>query len=74
MDRHLEAVIDLIDSSINQIYNMSIDAATQAILGGVPEAVREIQGSFALIATEGKIVKLARSLDRPIRYFLAKRA
>lgn len=73
MDRYLESVINLIDPSVNQIYNMNIDAATQAILSGVPEAVREIQGSFALVATEGKIVKLARSLDRPIRYFLAKR-
>lgn len=73
MDRYLASVIDLIDPSINQIYNMSIDAAKQSILAGDPKAVREIDGSFALIATEGKIVKIARSLDRPIRYFLAKR-
>lgn len=74
MDRYLASVIDLIHPSVNQIYDMSIDTATQAILSGDPKAVREIDGSFALIATEGKIVKLARSLDRPIRYFLAKRA
>jgi asparagine synthase (glutamine-hydrolysing) len=73
MDRYLASVIDLIHPSINQIYNMNIDAARQAILSGDPKAVRQIDGSFALIATEGKIVKLARSLDRPIRYFLAKR-
>jgi asparagine synthase (glutamine-hydrolysing) len=35
--------------------------------------VGEIDGSFALVAREGKIVRLARSLDRPMRYFLAKR-
>lgn len=74
MDRYLASVIDLIHPSVNQIYNMSVDAARQAILTGDPKAVREIDGSFALIATEGKIVKLARSMDRPIRYFLAKRA
>src|SRR5207248_2463010 len=33
----------------------------------------EIDGSFALIAREGKTVKMARSLDRPTRYFLAKK-
>jgi asparagine synthase (glutamine-hydrolysing) len=74
MDRDLADVIDLIDPVENQIYNMSSDAAARAILDGRPETVRDIQGSFALIATEGKIVKIARSLDRPIRYFLAKRA
>jgi asparagine synthase (glutamine-hydrolysing) len=74
MDRPLTSVIDLIHPAMNQIYNMSVDAARAAILSGDPKAVRAIEGSFALIATEGKIVKLARSLDRPVRYFLAKRA
>ena len=36
--------------------------------------MREIDGSFALLAREGKMVRMARSLDRPMRYFLAKRA
>jgi len=53
---------------------MSIDEARQRVLTGSPESVREIEGSFALIARDGKKVRLARSLDRPMRYFLAKRA
>src|SRR5207253_841469 len=32
-----------------------------------------IDGSFALLARDGKTVRMARSLDRPLRYFLAKR-
>ena len=40
---------------------------------GPAEAVGRIAGSFALVAREGKTVKMARSLDRPLRYFLAKR-
>jgi asparagine synthase (glutamine-hydrolysing) len=35
--------------------------------------VGRIAGSFAMVAREGKTVKMARSLDRPLRYFLAKR-
>ena len=35
-------------------------------------AVLEIDGSFALVAQDGERVVLARSLDRPLRYFLAK--
>jgi asparagine synthetase B (glutamine-hydrolysing) len=38
------------------------------------KAVRQIDGSFALVARDGKTVRMARSLDRPMRYFLAKRA
>ena len=34
----------------------------------------EIEGSFALLARDGKTVRMARSLDRPMRYFLAKRS
>ena len=43
------------------------------VLNGTPEEVREVDGSFALLARNGKTVRLARSMDRPMRYFLAKR-
>src|SRR5215467_13750059 len=70
---YLERVVDLTDPAINRILNMTTDEARARILRGPAEAVREINGSFALVAKEGKIVRLARSLDRPMRYFLAKR-
>ena len=71
---YVERVVDLLDPASNQIYNMSIDEARARILNGTPQSVREIEGSFALVAREGKRVRLARSMDRPLRYFLAKRA
>jgi asparagine synthase (glutamine-hydrolysing) len=70
---YLEKVVDLTDPAANRILNMSVEEARARILHGPPEAVREINGSFALVAKEGKVVRLARSLDRPMRYFLAKR-
>lgn len=73
MDQYLERVVDLIDPATNRIYNMSLAEARQCVLSGAPEAVRGIDGSFALLAREGKTVRMARSLDRPMRYFLAKR-
>src|SRR5437879_7362039 len=73
MDQYMERVVDLLDPSLNRIYNMAVDEARRRVLSGKPEAVREIDGSFALLAREGKTVRLARSLDRPMRYFLAKR-
>ncbi len=73
MDHTIERVVDLLDPSLNRIYNMSMEEARQRVLSGKPKAVRDIDGSFALLAREGKTIRMARSLDRPMRYFLAKR-
>jgi asparagine synthase (glutamine-hydrolysing) len=73
MDEYVERVVDLTEPQANQIYNLSVEDARGVILRR-PGAAQEIQGSFALVAREGKTVKMARSLDRPMRYFLAKRA
>lgn len=73
MHQYIERVVNLLDETANQIYNMDIEAARERVLRGTPQAVREIEGSFALLARDGKTVRLARSLDRPLRYFLAKR-
>ncbi len=35
---------------------------------------RRLEGSYALVGVDGISVRLARSLDRPLRYFLAKEA
>ncbi len=73
MDHYIERVVDLTDEGANHIYNLSIEEARERVLSGDAEAVRAIEGSFALVAREGKTVRMARSLDRPLRYFLAKR-
>src|SRR5262245_31632929 len=71
--QYVERVVDLLDPTGNRITNMSVAEAVRRLNSERPEAIREIDGSFALIAKEGKRVRLARSLDRPLRYFLAKR-
>jgi len=53
---------------------MTTEEARRRVLHGTAESVREIDGSFALVGRDGRRVRLARSLDRPMRYFLAKRA
>ena len=73
MDQYVERVVDLTEPNADQIYNFSIEEAREHLLSGGPDAVRRIQGSFALLARKGKTVRMARSLDRPMRYFLAKR-
>lgn len=73
VDQYVERVVDLTEPEENQIYNVSVEEARSLLLTGKPDAVRGLHGSFALIAREGKTVRMARSLDRPMRYFLAKR-
>jgi asparagine synthase (glutamine-hydrolysing) len=74
IDRTIERVVDLVDPAVNRIHNMSVEEARARVARGSPEDVREIDGSFALVARDGEAVRLARSLDRPLRYFLAKRS
>jgi asparagine synthase (glutamine-hydrolysing) len=70
---YVERVVDLTEPDENQLYGLNSEQAREILLRGNAEEVGRIAGSFALIAREGKTVKLARSLDRPMRYFLAKR-
>jgi asparagine synthase (glutamine-hydrolysing) len=51
---------------------MDESEARHRLLAGDIERVLCIDGSFAIIAQDGDRVVLARSLDRPMRYFLAK--
>ena len=73
-DAYVERVIDLTDASANRIHNMSLEEARARVADGPAARVREIDGSFAIAARVGRRVRLARSLDRPLRYFLAKQA
>ena len=73
MDHYVERVVDLTEPEANQIFNLTVDEARARLRSGNPDAVLGIHGSFALVVREGKTVRMARSLDRPLRYFLAKR-
>ena len=71
MQRTIHRVIELIDDSTQRILNMSVDEARRCLLSPA-ESMLEVRGSFALTARDGEHVLMARSLDRPLRYFLAK--
>jgi asparagine synthase (glutamine-hydrolysing) len=73
LDQYIERVVDLTEPEANQLYHQSVEEARELVLNGPAEAVGRIAGSFALVGRAGKTVKMARSLDRPLRYFLAKR-
>lgn len=70
----IERLVDLLDPDANVILNMTVAEAVERVGSGRPEAVRGIRGQFALVHRQGKRVRMARSIGRPLRYFIAKKA
>ena len=73
MNHYIERVVDLTDPSTNEIYGLTLEYARDLLARHAAAAMGKIEGSFALIAKDGRTVRMARSLDRPMRYFLAKK-
>ncbi len=71
--QYISKVVDLTNPEKNVIYNMTHDEAVEIVRSGDVEAVRKIDGQFSLVSVEGKTIRMARSIGRPIRYFIAKR-
>jgi asparagine synthase (glutamine-hydrolysing) len=69
----IERLVNLLDPEANVLLNMSVDEALRRLASGDPQAVREIDGQFALLHKDGKTIRMARSIGRPMRYFIAKR-
>jgi asparagine synthase (glutamine-hydrolysing) len=72
-NQFVSKVVDLTNPGKNVIYNMSHEEAVNAVRSGNTEAVRKIDGQFSLVSVEGRTIRMARSIGRPIRYFIAKR-
>ena len=64
--------VSLLDNSHNVIFNMTSEEAEEAVISGDAARVRAIEGQFAIVKKVGQQVFLARSIGRPMRYFLAK--
>lgn len=73
-NQYVGKVIDLTDPSKNVIYNMTGEEAVEAVRSGNADAVRRIDGQFAIVSVDGRTIRMARSIGRPVRYFIAKRA
>jgi asparagine synthase (glutamine-hydrolysing) len=71
--QYVNQVTDLTNPEKNVIYNMTHEEAVNIVRSGDVEAVRTIDGQFSLVSVEGKTIRMARSIGRPVRYFIAKR-
>jgi asparagine synthase (glutamine-hydrolysing) len=70
----IERVVNLLDPKGNVLLGTSFEDACAAVRRGDTEAVGKIGGQFAICEQAGKTIRMARSIGRPMRYFLAKRA
>ncbi len=70
----IREVFDLTDPDRNVIFGMSLDEARARVAAGDVQRIREIDGHFALVARQGQSVRLARSLQLPMRYFIVKQS
>jgi asparagine synthase (glutamine-hydrolysing) len=72
--QYVERLVNLLDPDANQILNMTVEEATAVVGSGNVKQVRAIDGHFALIHKDGQLIRMARSIGRPMRFFLAKRS
>lgn len=70
----IDHVVNLLDPTGNILLGSTQEQASAAVRRGDLAAIRQIGGQFAICEQAGKTIRMARSIGRPMRYFLAKRA
>ncbi len=73
LDHPIHDIFDLTSTEYQTLLNATVDEARTAIARGDVHAVRGLAGHFALVAREGELIRMARSLAVPMRYFIVKR-
>ena len=68
----IDRLVNLLDPTGNVLFNLSPEEASAIVGSGDAERIRRIDGQFAVVSKRGHIVRMARSIGRPLRYFLAK--
>ncbi len=71
---YVERLVSLLDPDQNVFLNATAEEAVAAMASGNPDRIRALDGQFALVYKDDQTVRMARSIGRPMRYFLAKRA
>ncbi|MFB6280090.1 MAG: asparagine synthase-related protein [Salinibacter sp.] len=71
---YVERLINLLDPARNVFLDGTATEARDALAANDSGRLRACDGQFALVHKDGQTVRMARSIGRPMRYFLAKRA
>ncbi len=68
----IDRLVNLLQPDGNIFLNVTQTEAEAAMASGDPNRIRAIDGQFALVHKDGITVRMARSIGRPMRYFMAK--
>jgi asparagine synthase (glutamine-hydrolysing) len=68
----IRRLVTLLDPAANVLLNVTPAEAIERLASGDTDRIRGIDGQFALVHQDGPNVRMARSIGRPMRYFLAK--
>ena len=63
----IQRLVDLLDPNADVLLNVSPIEAAEAVASGDPARVRNIDGQFAIVQRRGHVVRLARSIGRPMK-------
>ena len=66
LPEYVERVVNLLDPTLNRLRNVSQAEAVERVLSGDAARVAEIDGSFALLARDGKTVAQLMSEGRAV--------
>ncbi len=69
----INEVIDITSKDRNIIFNMTEDEAIERVASGNVEDIKDIDGTFAIVARNNHIIRMARTLQMPLRYFIVKK-
>jgi asparagine synthase (glutamine-hydrolysing) len=68
----VERLVSLSESSVSALTGSTITQIEEAVRRGDTDALSRTDGHFASVARDGKTVRLARTIGRPLRYLVAK--
>ncbi len=72
--QYVHRTINLLLPERNTVFNMTLAEAEALVATGDSAQVSLIDGQFAFCVQVGRHVRMARSIGRPLRYFLAKKS
>src|SRR6056297_1028704 len=68
----IDRLVNLMNRDANVLLNRTIEEAESTVRSGDRGAIAKIEGQFAICQKDGRTVRLARTIGRPMRYFMAK--
>jgi len=70
--QYVERFVSLLPEQGNTFIKGTEDAAIACLASGDVNGLRAVDGQFAIVHRQGQIIRMARTIGRPLRYFLAK--